>query len=265
MNEIYWDRIAAEALSGAPLNTWRAYMRRVYLRLLQRWLKEPGSGRGLKTDLFEEAVSPHHLLPDMGPSSIGLDHSLAIARAARERLNKGKVQSLFIVTDLRRVALRTGAIRRILSGSSLDHFPDKADIAVSLAEVARVLADGGTMVMTFDNPHNPVVWLRNHLPFAWLYRLGLVPYYVGATYNRREARHQLEAVGLTVTDVTAVAHAPRAPAIWLVALAERLGWASLEAMIGRVLDSFESLERWPTRYRTGYYLAFRVEKESRPQ
>ena len=49
----------------------------------------------------------------------------------------------------------------------------------------------------------------------------------------------------------------RAPAIWLVALGERLHAARDRfCWLGSVLDAFEVLlERWPTRYRTGYYLA----------
>jgi SAM-dependent methyltransferase len=217
-------------------------------------------GRGLKTDLLEEAVTPHHLLRDLGPNSIGIDCSLAVVRAAREQFMASGSRQLFVVGDLRRLPLRSGSVRSILSGSSLDHFPDKADIGASLRELTRVLAPGGTLVVTFDNPHNPVVWLRNHLPFAWLHRLRLVPYYVGPTYNREEGRGQLEETGLTVTDVTAVAHAPRAPAIWFVMLVERIGWKRLEAFTARLLESFEVLERWPMRYRTGYYLALRAQK-----
>jgi SAM-dependent methyltransferase len=256
----YWDHIVEETRCGAPIDAWRAYMRQVYKCLIQDWLPAAATGRGLKTDLFEEAVTPHHLLPDLGPGSIGVDGSPAVVRAAGERLTAEGELHLLVVGDLRRIPLRSGSVMRILAGSSLDHFLNKVDIATSLAELARVLAPGGTLVVTFDNPHNPVVWLRNHLPFTWLNRLRLVPYYVGPTYNRTEARHRLEALGLTVTDVTAVVHVPRAPAIWLVAVAECLGWALLEALVARIFDGFESLERWPTRYRTGYYLAFRVEK-----
>jgi S-ribosylhomocysteine lyase LuxS involved in autoinducer biosynthesis len=58
---------------------------------------------------------------------------------------------------------------------------------------------------------------------------------------------------------------PRAPAIWVVALVERLGWTVLRRPLERVLDSFEMLERSPLRYRTGYYVALRARKcESSP-
>jgi SAM-dependent methyltransferase len=232
-------------------------MQRVYERLVGRWLPPSSAGRGLKTDLFEEAVTSRHLLPTLGQGSVGLDCSPATVVAARERLRAAVGRHLFVVGDLRAIPLRANAVARILAGSSLDHFQHKADIATSLAELARVLSPGGTLVLTFDNPHNPAVWLRNRLPFAWLNRVGLVPYYVGKTYGRAEACAHLESLGLAVKEVTAVAHVPRAPAIWLVALAERLTRAPLLAW---AFDAFERLERWPTRYRTGYYLAFRVEK-----
>ncbi|MFQ5912204.1 MAG: class I SAM-dependent methyltransferase [Nitrospinota bacterium] len=257
----YWDQVLAKTSRGDPMDTWRAYMQRVYKRLLLDWSPSDKHGRGLKTDLFEEALSPHHLLPDLGPGSVGVDCSFAVVRAAKERLSKRSTQYLLMVGDLRQIPLQSEAVEFVVSGSSLDHFPDKAEIATSLAELARVLAPGGTLVITFDNPQNPVVWLRNHLPVVWLNRLGLVPYYVGATYNRVEARQQLEALGLVVTHVTSVVHAPRILAIWLGALAERLGWASLKTLMAGIFDGFENLGRWPTRLRTGYYLALRAEKK----
>jgi SAM-dependent methyltransferase/ribosomal protein S18 acetylase RimI-like enzyme len=258
----YWDEVVAESLARHSLDEWRAYMQRVYGRLVRTWLPARGAGRGLKTDLFEEAITSHHVLPALGPGSVGLDCSPATVRAARERL--GEARHLFVVADLRAIPLRAGVVDRILAGSSLDHFVDKADIATSLAELARVLTPGGTLVVTFDNPHNPVVWLRNRLPFGWLNRAGIVPYYVGQTYGRAEGRVQLESVGLTVTHVSAVAHAPRAPAIGLVALAERLHAARLQHLLGRALTACEWLGQWPTRYRTGYYLVFRAQKGGSP-
>jgi hypothetical protein len=117
-------------------------------------------------------------------------------------------------------------------------------------------------VLTLDNPLNPIVWLRNHLPFQWLNRLGLVPYFVGATYSVKECREQLEQIGLKVTDVTAIAHVPRAPAILFNWFGERWKWKSLNDVATRVMERFEILQRWPSRYFTGYYIAFRAVKGS---
>jgi SAM-dependent methyltransferase len=256
----YRDEVMTQTWRWAPLDQWRAYMGRVYGGLVGRWLAHPCSGRAMKIDLFEEAVASHHLLPTLGPGSLGLDCSSATVVAARPRLRAAGGRHLFVIADSRELPLRASAFARILAGSSLDHFSSKSDIATSLAELARVLSPGGTLAVTFDNPHNPVVWLRNRLPFTWLNRLGLVPYCVGETYGHVEARTQLESLGLAVVEVTAIAHAPRAPAIWLVTLTERLNAIRLRRLLAPALDAFERLERWPTRYRTGYYLALRAEK-----
>ena len=230
-------------------------MQRVYGRLVATWLSAPGPA--LKTDLFEEAITPYHVLGELGPGSIGIDWSSEIVQAARKRL--GKAYHV-VVADLRHIPLRTASVGRILAASSLDHFVDKRDIAVALTELVRVLKPGGALVVTFDNPHNPVVSLRNHLPFAWLHRIGIVPYYVGATYDRAEALDTLKSLGLRVRTTSAVAHAPRAPAIWLAALAARLRRPELCRFVEWLLDRCEALERLPTRYRTGYYLVLGAEK-----
>jgi SAM-dependent methyltransferase len=235
-------------------------MSRVYSGLMARWLPVSSTGISLKTDLFEEAISSHEVLSRLGADSIGLDVSPAVVSRARQRLRSLGGRHRFVVGDLRRVPLRSGSVNRVLSGSSLDHFRNKEDTETGLAEVTRVLAPGGLLLVTFDNPRNPAVWLRNRLPFAWLHRLGLVPYYVGRTFGHREARRRLEALGLTVTDVTAVAHVPRAPAIWIVRwLGARWG-TRLGLKFQRMLWAWEALERWPTRYWTGYYVALRAEK-----
>jgi hypothetical protein len=234
-------------------------MRRVNLRLIRQWLPEPGP-RALKSDLFEEAVSSEGLLTDLGPSSIGLDGSFAIAAAARQSVaGSGHV----VVGDLRAIPLRSHVVSSLFSGSSLDHFAEKPDLARSLAELARILADGAPAIVPLDNPPNPVGALRNGLPFAALHRLGLVPYYVGQTYRHREAVDACKAAGFAVTGSRVVAHAPRLVAIWAITLCERRRAMRLAATIGRALDAFELLERLPTRRLTGYYLAYQLQKRSR--
>jgi hypothetical protein len=123
---LYWDRIVAEARCGQPISAWRAYMRRVYLRLTSEWLPYIDPYRSLKTDLFEEAVSPHHLLTDIGAESVGIDNSFDVVRAARDRLSAEGSRRLLIVGDLRSIPLKSESIKNIFSGSSLDHFTDKS-------------------------------------------------------------------------------------------------------------------------------------------
>jgi SAM-dependent methyltransferase len=261
-DKTHWDVVAAETLRAKPLQIWRAYMRRVYLHLVQSWLPGDSSGFRLKTDLFEEAVSAHHLLGDLGPHSIGIDTSSVVVGSAHYRLLQEGLSRSLVVGDLRQLPFRPRSINQILSGSSLDHFSCKSDITRSLEELAQVLTDGGVLVITFDNPHNPIIWVRNHLPFVWLNRSGLVPYYVGVTFTSKEARHELQAAGLTLTHEAVVCHAPRVLAIAVVSLAEHFNWQWLETFVARLLYRCEALERWPTRYFSGYYLAFRAEKRA---
>ena len=119
-------------------------------------------------------------------------------------------------------------------------------------------------MITFDNPHNPLVRLRNALPFRLLARLGLVPYFVGATYDRHTARRILTALGLTVTHVDALGHAPRAPAIW----AGRWYARHQPSPSGRLLRLFSAFDRVlansPLRFLTGYYVAVRAIKPGIP-
>jgi len=148
----------------------------------------------------------------------------------------------------------------VLSGSSLDHFTRKDDIAVALAEMVRCLAPGGCLVATFDNPHNPIVWLRNALPFHLLSKIGLVPYFVGATYSRDDITREFAALGLRVTALSAIVHVPRAPAIWLGMARERWGARAASRGLLRLFRTWDALESTPLRFRTGYYLAVRAEK-----
>lgn len=259
----YWDEVLQEMGHQHISETWYTYMRAVYGRLLHEWLPDSPAGRSLKTDSFEEALSTQPVLQDLGAESIGIDCSLAIVQMARERLRKREDRHQFVVGDLCQLPFRPETLASILAGSSLDHFPEKEDIATSLAELVHALAPGGILIATFDNPHNPLIWMRNRLPFPFLSRFGLVPYYVGATYTLHEACQQLEALGMVVTDRTAVAHVPRAPAMWVAKVIDRLGWKRFNRSVLLLFDICERLAQWPMCYRTGYYLALRAEKRSR--
>jgi hypothetical protein len=123
-----------------------------------------------------------------------------------------------------------------------------------------VLAPGGSLILTMDNPSNPVVAFRNSLPFAWLQQLRLVPYYVGATCDAAEGERLLADAALTVLDRTAILHCPRAVAIAAAAAVARLNSPTLQATFLRAASAFEWLEHSPVRYRTGYFGAFLAQK-----
>lgn len=261
----YWDDIAKQFGADRQSATWRCYMQQRYTRLIEQWFAGMPAGPTLKTDLFEEAVTPYHPFGALGAHAMGYDLSPAVVQQARARLRHehgGCTSPPLVVADARNLPWATNSIARILSGSSLDHFPHHADIAVALGELARCLQPGGCLVVTFDNPHNPLVRLRNALPFQWLARAGLVPYYVGATYSRSDAVNTLTALGLEVTHVGTMAHAPRAPAIWISDWYARRqpgvssAWYRVFAAFDRLLD------RSPLQFLTGYYLAVRAVKPS---
>lgn len=254
-----WDRVVEHFRSSPTLDAWRGYMKEVYCRLTRRWFETSPPGRRLKTDLFEEAICLQHPMAEFPKGSLGMDGSLSVVARAKKNLEASGGHHL-LVSDLRRSPIRAGALSSILSGSSLDHFETEEELAFGLAEVSAGLAPGGILVLTLDNPQNPLIWLRNHLPYRLLNRLGLVPYFVGRTWSRGEAQTQLENLGLEVTVTSAIAHAPRAPAIWLDSLTRRWGGDRLGRLLLATYLAFECLESLPTRYLTGYYIAIRARK-----
>lgn len=258
----YWDAVASRGTGAAPGATWRAYMQGVYRELMARWFDGAPVGRCLKTDLFEEAVTPFHPFAGSDTALFGIDLSPQVVRAAARRLAvDGGTLAAVAVADLRGLPLADGAFARILSGSSLDHFRTTAELNAGLTELARVLRPGGCLIVTFDNPGNPLVRLRNLLPFALLSAVGLVPYFVGATYSRRQATAALTKLGLEVTHTDAVVHVPRAPAIWISTMATRRRGAQVAPWLLTALRWFDRrLSRSPTRYLTGYYVAIRAHK-----
>ena len=252
----YWDEIIATKRERLRLDAWRRYMKWIYESLVQRWFERGESRVALKTDLFEEACSRYPVLPLLGNRGIGFDYSLQIARNAKENNSACSV----IVCDLRKLPFPSSTIEQILSPSSLDHFSDSSEIDVALAEIGRVLKPDGVLIISLDNLQNPIVWIRNHLPISWLSRIGLVPYYVGPTCTANEAKEKVRKAGMEVTHCLAVSHVPRAPAIWLVMLAEALGSTRMGDWLSKHFEKWEVLQRFPVSFLTGYYFAIRAVK-----
>jgi ubiquinone/menaquinone biosynthesis C-methylase UbiE len=233
----YWDSIAAQ-VDRLP-DGWRRRARAEHLELVHRWVGEP-RGRWLKTDLFEERDEARALLPHLGTASwVGMDLSAAVVRRRRDRGT--------VAADVRRLPFRDGSFDGVLSTSTLDHFDDGRDIERSLAELHRVLVPGGLLILTLDNPRNPLIRMRNALPDRVARRTGLVPFAVGATMDEADGRRALGEAGFAVVDAAHLLHVPHVVGTRLAS------WSWYER---RVLPRFARLAGTRAAPWTGHFVAF---------
>ena len=233
-----WDAVAR--LDDDLPAGWRRRARREHLDLIDRWIGTP-VGRWLKTDLAEESLPDRALLPSL-PSATWIAVDISVEAARRARIAVARP----VVADVRALPFREGSFDGVLSTSTLDHFGDAADIGRSLAELATVVAPEGRLLLTLDNPENPLVRARNALPRDVAARTGLVPFAVGATLDEDHARAAVTTAGFDVDDVCHLLHAPHVVATRLA----RFGWWERH-----VLPRFARLAETRVAPTTGHFVA----------
>lgn len=270
----FWDRQLAPFISSTAGNasgpsTWREFCDRLHTDLLTRWL--PGvSGRALKTDLFDEAAGAglHDVLEQRFDHVVGIDVSASVAQAARQR----NPELAAVRCDVRQLAFGESSFDAVVSNSTLDHFTNTGDIGVSLSELHRVTRPGGVLVVTLDNPRHPLVAIRTVVPAKLLRRLGLQPYFVGATLSLPRLVATLEATGWRVDDTTTMMHTLRVAAIPVSAWADRIGsntnvdnthsapapGDTVRRWLMTAMQACERLGSLPTRQITGHFIAVRA-------
>ncbi len=251
----HWDSVAEDWLLRRPDRLWGQHADQINARYLRPWLPDCDRMRVLKSDLFDEAWRDG-MAPWLEPRArelIGIDLSFVTAHSARRR----HATIVAVNADARGLPFREGAFDVVISNSTLDHFRSTADIVASLGELHRVLRPGGDLLLTLDNGDNPVVALRNAVPFPILRRVGLVPYFVGVTLRPARLRRALCTVGFEVRDIRAAMHCPRLPAVCLSRVLERRA-AATRARYLRAVMGFERMATWPTRFLTAHFVAVRA-------
>jgi SAM-dependent methyltransferase len=256
----YWDTVARDWSDTQPQSLWRAHSDAINISFLARWMPAAGIERVLKTDLFDEAYSQglYPFLSANVKTVFGMDISELPSRAARSRYNGFRT----ICADVRQLPFVDEAFDLLVSNSTLDHFESHEEIIASLRELHRVLQPGGHLLLTLDNMANPAVALRNRLPFRLLNRLGIVPYYVGASFGPWRLKSVLQRMDFEVTEVTSLMHFPRVLGVAITRLLERHATTSTQQKILRFLLAFERLSKLPTRFITGQFVAVKAVKRS---
>ncbi len=249
----YWDQVARRSRERPPyLDPFLGELKRqAHLALIRRWGGLTDAGWVMKTDLYEEATGPDAFLPDLEGERrrlLGIDLSPVIVQEAQRR--HSSTAAHYVVADVRRLPLADRTIACIVSPSTLDHFPDPADLGRSLSELRRVLATSGRLIVTVDNRQNILDPLLRLIA-----RLGRAPYYLGRSYRIGELVRALEAAGLTVRDTTAILHNPRLMATAAVAVADRLRWPQFRNVVQRALIAAQRLEGTRWQYLTGSFIA----------
>lgn len=248
----YWSSVTETWLQAHPQRLWRVHTD----TLLSDFLEHQLAGRKveciLKTDLFDEVVNAG-LFPCLASHAltvVGIDISSVTVQAAQAR--HPSLQAA--CADVLRLPFADRSFDLVVSNSTLDHFADLNNLVVGLSELHRVLRPGGELLLTLDNLANPIIAIRNALPFPMLNRLGLVPYYVGATCGPVRLLRLLLQSNFEVRAVGTLEHSPRVLTVALAGILERHASPALQTRFIEWLRGWERLSTWPGRFLTGHYI-----------
>lgn len=262
-----WDARASPWLAAPRQRLWRRHSDAVNGALIERWLLGRPA-RVLKTDLWDEAVGDglYPTLAERAEQVVGIDISATVVETARRRHAGLSART----ADVRALPFENDEFDAVLSNSTLDHFDSRDDVVRGLRECVRVLRPSGQLIVTLDNPWNPVIaltklLLRTNVNRIWprlrlASSIGLLPYRVGVTFSITQLRDRLTALALDVRDTCTIVHAPRAVAVVVAELVERHAHAAAQERFLRALMAFEAVGKTPVGYVTGHFIGARALK-----
>ena len=249
----YWDQISNDFTGDRRHLLWRAHSDQVNTRLLNNLMREKQYDRVLKTDLFDESLTPglYPCLAGHAAEVHGMDLSESCIREAARRYPEMETHC----ADIRRTQFEDASFDSVVSTSTLDHFEFAAELEGAMGEIHRILKPGGDLFITMDNLQNPAIWLRNMLPYRWLGKTGLVPYFVGHTVTRNGLHGLLEKTGFSIQDRRPVLHCPRILAVPYSEMVRKKGDPGSQDRLLERLLAWERLERWPGAWYTAHFVA----------
>lgn len=261
MNHDSWERLGEQPQPSWYLDPLVARQKRdVHLELVRRHLGTRKPKDILKTDLFEEAFGNDYFLPDLavpGQRTYGMDESSSTTRAAARRF--GECAGHVAVTDARQAGWKSASFQLVISTSTLDHFATRAEFLDSLRELYRVLEAGGLLILTLDNPWNPL-----YLPLHLLSRAGLAPFFLGYTPSMPTLKADLRALGLQLEAEEWLIHNPRLISTAVFVSLRRVFGVRADGVISFMLRVFASAGALPTRRISACFQAVVASKPAGP-
>lgn len=202
-----WNQLADQTHPSWYLDPVVAQQKReIHQELIRRWLGRFPTGRVLKTDLFEDAWGRDAIVYDLfDPDSallFGTDIAPATLQAVRARAGSQRV--LCFASDIRQLPIARSTFDAIVSTSTLDHFKTNLDFSLALKQLCDALKPGGKLVITLDNPYNPLYWALRLTSC-----LRISPYHLGYTPRPATLIAALRARSLQVSDRAWLIHNPR--------------------------------------------------------
>lgn len=244
MNHDSWERLGEQPQPSWYLDPLVARQKReVHLDLVRRHLGKHKPKAILKTDLFEEAFGNDYFLPDLAAPCqyiYGMDESSSTTRAAAKRFGEGVGH--VAVTDARQTGWKSASFQLVISTSTLDHFATRAEFLDSLRELYRVLEADGLLILTLDNPWNPL-----YLPLHLLSRAGLAPFFLGYTPSMPTLKADLRSLGFQLEAEDWLIHNPRLLSTAVFVSLRRVFGVRADGIISLLLRVFASLGTLPTR------------------
>jgi SAM-dependent methyltransferase len=255
-----WDKLASRPDPAWYLDPEAALQkRRVHQDLIRKWVGTRPAGLILKTDLFEEAWGADRIFFDLfepGTAALlGMDIAYAAAGAARASAAPGQPLAVF-VSDVRLLPIASDSLDLVLSLSTLDHFDSQAEFEHALGELCEALKPGGRLIVTMDNPLNPLYPL---LRLAT--RAGLAPFPLGYTATAENVMRNLRRKGFEIFDHDWLIHNPRIVSTALFLLLRRLCGRRADEPIRWLLSLFAVPALfWTRRFTACFYAIYAGKK-----